>query len=337
MVTQEDIIKKYNELGNIWKVGDVLGLKGQYVHKILKDNNIALKNPKFTKEDENLLIQYYEEYASKQELDKLALLLGRTKQFICRKAKDLGLTNAKRKYALSFEQKEKQSEKAKKRIKKYGHPKGMLGKKHSKFFKERMSERMKQTWKNAPEIFMTPKRKEVMSKKMSDMQMKGILGVNSRSYITKTVFSDKSYTFRSNWELNIAFFLEYLKINNEIIDWAYESKRFEFPDNDFGIKSYLPDFLVVTQKEQRIIELKGRMDEKSKNKMSLMQKFYPNVLIELWDEHIYNNIKKKYKEKINVWDARKAIKNDNLCVKIVAEKFIDKENPRVEFKIITID
>lgn len=33
----------------------------------------------------------------------------------------------------------------------------------------------------------------------------------------------------------------------------------------------------------------------------------------------------------------KAIKNDNLCVKIVAEKFIDKENPRVEFKIVTID
>ena len=33
----------------------------------------------------------------------------------------------------------------------------------------------------------------------------------------------------------------------------------------------------------------------------------------------------------------KAIKNDNLCVKVVAEKFIDKDNPRVEFKIVTID
>lgn len=32
----------------------------------------------------------------------------------------------------------------------------------------------------------------------------------------------------------------------------------------------------------------------------------------------------------------KAITNDNNCVKIVAEKFIDKDNPRVEFKIITI-
>ena len=33
----------------------------------------------------------------------------------------------------------------------------------------------------------------------------------------------------------------------------------------------------------------------------------------------------------------KTIKNDNLCVKAVAEKFIDKSNPRVEFKIVTIE
>ena len=33
----------------------------------------------------------------------------------------------------------------------------------------------------------------------------------------------------------------------------------------------------------------------------------------------------------------KTIANDNKCVKIVAEKFIDKDNPRVEFKIVTIE
>ena len=36
-------------------------------------------------------------------------------------------------------------------------------------------------------------------------------------------------------------------------------------------------------------------------------------------------------------EKTKTIKNDNLCVKVVAEKFIDKENPRVEFRIVTID
>lgn len=32
----------------------------------------------------------------------------------------------------------------------------------------------------------------------------------------------------------------------------------------------------------------------------------------------------------------KAIKNDNLCARIVAQKFIDKANPRIEFKLNTL-
>ena len=32
----------------------------------------------------------------------------------------------------------------------------------------------------------------------------------------------------------------------------------------------------------------------------------------------------------------KAIKNDRNCVKIIAEKFIDKERPRIEFELIEI-
>lgn len=32
----------------------------------------------------------------------------------------------------------------------------------------------------------------------------------------------------------------------------------------------------------------------------------------------------------------KAIKNDNKCVKIMARKFLDKANPRIEFSVIAI-
>lgn len=32
----------------------------------------------------------------------------------------------------------------------------------------------------------------------------------------------------------------------------------------------------------------------------------------------------------------KAIKNDNKCCKIVAEKFVDKDNPRIEFMLVEI-
>ena len=33
----------------------------------------------------------------------------------------------------------------------------------------------------------------------------------------------------------------------------------------------------------------------------------------------------------------KAIRNDRLCVKIVAQKFVDKERPRIEFEIRTVN
>jgi Holliday junction resolvase RusA-like endonuclease len=50
-----------------------------------------------------------------------------------------------------------------------------------------------------------------------------------------------------------------------------------------------------------------------------------------------SDIDNSLKVQLDCLQKCKAIKNDNLCVKIVAEKFVDKENPRVEFKIVTID
>lgn len=43
-----------------------------------------------------------------------------------------------------------------------------------------------------------------------------------------------------------------------------------------------------------------------------------------------------FKTVLDCLQACKAIKNDRNCVKIVAEKFIDKVNPRIEFKIIPV-
>ena len=32
-----------------------------------------------------------------------------------------------------------------------------------------------------------------------------------------------------------------------------------------------------------------------------------------------------------------AIKNDNKCTRIVADKFVDKNNPRIEFRLVEVD
>ena len=336
-IDKDLIISKYNELGNIWKVGDVLGLKGQYVAYILKKNGVKLKNPKFSEEDKLFLIENYDKYASQQKLSELSRILGRTKQFLCRKAKELGLTDVSRKYNLSKEQREKMSKTAKNRIAKYGHPKGMLGKSHSQAFKDNMSNRMIQIWRNSPEILMTDYRRKVVSDNMSKMQKEGLLNNVSRCYNTRLIINDNIYNLKSNWEFNIVLYLEYQKALNLIDNWSYESKRFTFDINDFGIRSYTPDFFISKNGVDRIIELKGWFDEKSKNKQILMNRFYPNVEIDLWDEDMYHFIEREYKHKINLWNYRLSIKNDNLCIKVVAEKFIDKDNPRVEFKIVTID
>lgn len=56
--------------------------------------------------------------------------------------------------------------------------------------------------------------------------------------------------------------------------------------------------------------------------------FYPSMRSDL-DNHC--------KIALDAMQKASVIKNDNLCVKIVAEKFIDKVNPRIEFKLITIE
>ena len=336
-VDKDLIISEYKKLGNIWKVGELLGINGQYVASVLRRNGVQMNYPKFTKEDETFLINNYEMYVSEQRLSELATILGRTKQFICRKAKGLGLTNGSRTYKLSKEQKEQKSQIAKDRIAKYGHPKGMLGKKHSVAFRDKMSKRMIQLWQEHPEKLMTEYRKKVISDNMTMMQKEGLLNRDSRCYNTKLIINDYTYNLKSNWEFNIALYLEYLKSLNLIDKWSYESKRFTFDINEFGIRSYTPDFFISKNGVNRIIELKGWYDERSKNKQMLMSRFYPNVVVELWNEDMYHFIEKEYKHKIDKWDYRLSIKNDNLCVKIVAEKFVDKENPRVEFKIVTID
>ena len=49
-----------------------------------------------------------------------------------------------------------------------------------------------------------------------------------------------------------------------------------------------------------------------------------------------NDLDNSLKVILDCLQYTKTIKNDNLCVKIVAEKFIDKNNPRIEFRLVEI-
>ena len=91
--TDKQIIEAYEKLGNVWKVGEELGMCGQGVHERLRKMGIDTSMNLFDKEDEEYLRQRYVLYRDAGMLQDLADEMGRTKQFICRKAGALGLTD----------------------------------------------------------------------------------------------------------------------------------------------------------------------------------------------------------------------------------------------------
>lgn len=112
---------------------------------------------------------------------------------------------------------------------------------------------------------------------------KGIYDINGRSIY-----------FRSSWEAEYAFYLDFLKKQKEIIEWQFESDKFVFEKIKFGTRSYLPDFK-ITNKDGSVEyhEVKGYMDRRSKTKLSRMKKYYPKIKIVLIDSEWFKAVKNK--------------------------------------------
>ena len=88
--------------------------------------------------------------------------------------------------------------------------------------------------------------------------------------------------FRSSWEYYYAIFLEKLKQGGKIKDYFHEPKCFWFENIKRGIRSYLPDFLIIhLNGSEEWVETKGLMCNKSITKMKRMAKYYPEVKIRL--------------------------------------------------------
>lgn len=110
-------------------------------------------------------------------------------------------------------------------------------------------------------------------------------------------FEDQAVTFRSGWEQNYAYYLEWLKKRGEIKDWEYEPERYTFidlkvnPPKAYG-NGYLPDFKVTNNDGSwYLVEVKGR--PQGILKLKRMKRFYPNIKIELVTAKEYNELKRK--------------------------------------------
>ena len=100
-VSDEEIIKSYKKLGNIWKTGKVVGLCGQSVHERLKKLGVQLKLKPFSSAEKDRLQNEYSNYRDSGKLQVLADKMGRTKHFLCRQAKKIRLTDPSKPYKIS--------------------------------------------------------------------------------------------------------------------------------------------------------------------------------------------------------------------------------------------
>jgi predicted transcriptional regulator len=243
-------------------------------------------------------------------LTEIADKMNRDKSNVCRKAKELGLTTNKNrikkeskktrspKYSSNEARKKAISESLKKWHKEHEHPKGMLGKHHSKEYCNELSRRIKGDWER-----MTPEKLE--QRRLKSLKTKTENGTLNSAMNRENPYSRarggkredlNNIYFRSSWEANMARYYNFVGI-----EWEFEPKTFVFTNITRGSVSYTPDFYLP--KEDRWVEVKGWMDSKSKTKLKRFQKQYPDeyAKLEIITGKEYKEFA-KYKRLIPGWE-----------------------------------
>lgn len=267
------------------------------------------------------LEQIKKEYKS-YNIEELAKELGITKHTLCRVAKEQGVTrNGKKQkytkselpsvndkndqqYLKSLKQSEKNSLRAKRQIQTKGHPKGFLGKTHTKKSKEIMSIKSKSAWADPESKMNTEEFRQKKSDYMMKMQASGNLRRGySRGNQGKRPDLDNTF-FRSSWEANYARYLNFLISQKQLYKWEFEPDTFWFHEIKRGTRSYLPDFKIWETETSTpyYVEVKGWMDAKSKTKLKRMEKYYPNIEVRIVGEKEYKEIKRKVAPFIKNWE-----------------------------------
>jgi hypothetical protein len=109
--------------------------------------------------------------------------------------------------------------------------------------------------------------------------------------------------FRSKWEANYAFYLQWLKDLSQIKAWEYETETFWFEGIKRGVCSYKPDFK-VTENSGAIHydEVKGWFDPRSRTKLKRMRIYHPKVEIRLIEKKFFSQNGKKLKGLVPGWE-----------------------------------
>lgn len=224
-------------------------------------------------------------------LDRLARRLGRDKANVCRKARELGLTNNRRPKLSQpelpvrpFSPEElaaRMSKRQKRWIAEHGHPRGALGMKHSEETRRKLGESSRRMWADPNSKINSPEASQRRSDEIHRRQVEGKMnrgGWNSFTRGSGGRRADLGDTyFRSSWEANYARYLNFMVKQGHVVRWEYEAKTFVFEAVKRGTRSYTPDFLVVwADGRSEWHEVKGWMDPQSRVRLDRMAKYYPD-------------------------------------------------------------
>ena len=255
-------------------------------------------------------------YADGKFVDVVALArsLGRTEASIHLKASRLGHGASDRPRVLQAKNRVKkfdtpealradQSQKAKERIATQGHPRGALGLKHSGEAKEKMSKASAKWNASVTE----DQRREMTIRGLKTKAANGTM-VNPRPGASwkagwRDIGGIRKY-YRSKWEANYAYYLEWLRQKGQIAAWKHEPETFWFDGIKRGCVSYLPDFWVQEMDGAVAYhEVKGWMDDRSKTKIRRMAKYHPAVRLIVIDAKGYAALAKSVRLLVPGWEA----------------------------------
>jgi len=116
---------------------------------------------------------------------------------------------------------------------------------------------------------------------------------------------DLGIEFRSKMEANVYRFYKWLELQGGKIKVSYEPRLFTFPldsDNRFGIRGYIPDLEITSDEGIWFIEVKGQMDDTSREKARLFSKNYPGLTLYFIFPKQYEKIRQNYAHLIKNWE-----------------------------------
>ncbi len=281
--------------GKCFKLGLVV------IHRGISDENKAI------------IKQWYEErIGGKLELAKLENITGIKRSSLSEFAKSIGMSDVHRtwwvppanQYQSKADRVKAQSIIRKEWLKNNPHPKGMLGKQHTKEAKAIMAENIKRWRETASQKQKTDSTNKAIQTRINKYGTAGpvTLSANAYSRCKGGFREDIGVYVRSGWEANYARYLNFLVSQLKIQSWRYEPRTFRFPVVR-GSTEYTPDFEVIENDNSIVFhEVKGWMDAKSKTKLKRFAKHFPNETLLLITEKEYNEIKRKVGPFIKNWE-----------------------------------